>query len=289
MPIAEWENLAKLITPEGELVLNDFDVDPNRGIYMTIKDGADSGTEVRSTGDPVPQGFGTLWHRGFANGYVLKIPVQYWVSSGPTDPIPASELTTPTAQQMDDLLMLHYRSLMAGGGRILYSPAQMTQRIADQLFAISKPTLVEEQANTNTVLEFGSTFPYMLDFTQNLTQISDGSPTATLTNDGSAPMDPVFKVYGPFDQFVLSNLTTGLDFVYDDSLPGAVAVPSGHYIEITTFGDTVYLDGDGPSRKAGIDIRNSDFWAVEPGDNDVQISANSTAPNVDILWQAAWF
>jgi hypothetical protein len=96
-------------------------------------------------------------------------------------------------------------------------------------------------------------------------------------------------VYGPFDQFVLSNVTTGLDIVYDDSLPGAVSVASGHYIEIITFANTVYLDGDGPSRKAGIDIRNSDFWQLEVGDNDVEITANSTAPDVDILWQAAWF
>jgi hypothetical protein len=291
MPIAEWENLAKLITPQGELVLNDVgDENPNRPVYLTVKDGADSGTEVRSTGDPVPQGFGTLWHRGFANGYVLKIPIQYWITGGPgNNLVPASEQTTPTAQEMDDLLMLHYRSLMDGGGRILYSPAQLTQRIADRLFAIAKPTLVEEQANTNTVLEFGSEFPYLLDFTQTLTQLSDGSPSATLTNTGSAPMQPVFKVYGPFDQFVLTNSTTGEAFIYDDSLPGAVAIPSGHYIEITTFQDSVYLDGDGPSRKAGIDIRNSDFWALEPGDNDVIVTANSTAPDVDILWQAAWF
>ena len=259
MPIAEWEKLTTLITPEGELALNDQNVDPGRPIYLTLKDGAESGTEVRSTGDPVPQGFGTLWHRGFTNGYVLKMTVEYWVLGSTGVPVPATELTTPTAQQMDDDLMRHYRSLMAGGGRILYEPTGLPVRLADRLFAIAKPVLSEAQVNTSTILEFGSELPYLLDFTQTTTTIDDGSPTATLDNTGSAPFYPVFRVAGPFDDFVLTNITTGEEIVYDDSLPGAVAVGSGDYIEIITIANTVYLNRDGASRKAPTDIRNPDL------------------------------
>jgi hypothetical protein len=159
VPIAEWENMTLLVTPEGELELNNQDVDPGRPIYVTIKDGADSGTDVRSTGDPVPQGFGTLWHRGFANGYVIKLPVEYWTIGTGGAVVPATELTNPTAQEMDDLLMRHYRSIFNGGGRLFYAPATLPIRLADDLFAIAKPQLTEAQINTNTVLQFGSTLP----------------------------------------------------------------------------------------------------------------------------------
>ncbi len=291
MPIAEWENLTTLITPEGSLELNRRDVDPGRPIYLTIKDGAESGTDVRSTSDPVPQGFGTIWHRGFANGYIVKMAVEYWTLGTGGAPVPATELTDPTAQEMDDLLMRHFRSLFDGGGRILYEPAGLPVRLIDDLFAIAKPTLSEGQANTSTVLQFGSELPYIIDFTQTTTTLTAGSPTQTLDNTGSAPYYPVFKVHGAFDYFVLENETTGMQIVYDDSLPGAVSVGGGNYIEIDTFRNTVYLNGDQASRKAGIYIPTSDFWTLEPGDNVVTIAGSGTddGPTTDILWQAAWF
>ncbi len=293
MPIAEWENLYQLITPEGTLDLNDRSVDPGHGVYLTVKEGADSGTDVRSTSDPVPQGFGTIWHRGFANGYVLKLTVEYWVPGTGNALVPATELTNPTAQEMDDVMMRHYRSIFDGGGRILYAPAGLPVRLADDLFAIAKPQFSEGQAQMTTVLEFGSELPYLIDFTQTLTQLSAGSPTATLTNTGSAPYYPVFRVYGDFDYFVLTNETTEMQIIYDDTLPGAVAVDSPDYIEIITFRNTVYLNGDGASRKAGIYIPTSDFWTLDPGDNIVTIEgaggSTGNGPNVDILWQAAWF
>lgn len=284
MPIAEWENLFSLESPIGTLVLNDQDNSRGFGFYVTVKEEAESGTDVRATGDPVPQGFGTIWHRGFANGYVVKMPIQYWVNKD----LVASECTSPTAQEMEDNLMRHYRALMNGGGRLTYLPQGLPDRILDSLYAIAKPTLTETNVGTATVLTFGSEFPYLIDFTQITTSIDSGTPTATLTNNGSAPFYPVFKVYGPFDGFTLSNNTTGLEIVYDDSLPGAVAVGGGDYIEISTFRNTVYLNGSGASRKAGIDILDSDFFALEVGDNEIETGGTDT-PAVDILWQAAWF
>jgi hypothetical protein len=288
MPIAEWENLTALITPEGTLTLNDA-TNPD-GVYITVKDGAQSGTDIRSTGDPVPQGFGTIWHRGFANGYVLSVPIQYWVIQG-GNRVPACETTTPTAQEMDDLLMRHYRSIVAGGGRILYNPAGQPTRLADDLFAIAKPVLTEDQVNTNTVIQFGSELPYLIDFDQTVTTLDSGTPTGTLTNDGSSPFFPVFKVYGPIDDFVIANAANDMQIVYDSALPGGLPIDSGHYVEIDTFRNTVYLDGDGPSRKAAIYIPTSDFFPLEVGANAITISGSGTGPppTVDILWQAAWF
>ena len=290
MPIAEWENLTELVTPAGSLTLNDQAVASGSGVYITVKDSADSGSDVRSTGDPVPQGFGTIWHRSFANGYVIGLQVQYWVVQG-SEVIPASELTSPTAQEMDDELMRHYRSIMDGGGRLFYNPAGLARRLADDLFAIAKPVLTEDQANTHTAIQFGSELPYMIDFDQTLTTLDSGTPSATLTNLGSSPFYPVFKVYGPTSYFVLENETSSMQIIYDDAFPGGLPIGGGDYIEIDTFRNTVYLNGDGPSRKAGIDIVLSDFWTLEIGDNLVSIAGAGTddPPTVDILWQAAWF
>lgn len=282
MPIAEWENLISLVTPQGELLLN---TEQAEGFFLTAKENADSGCDVRATAQGVPQGAGSILHRGFPDGYGLKIPIQYWVDAK----TPACATSNPTAQQMDDRLMRHVRSILGGGGRVFYHPAGMAVRLLDQINNVAKSPLTEEAGLTGTVLTLASPYPYLINFDQTLTTLTSGSPTATLTNTGSAPFFPVFKVYGSFDDFVLSNLTTGMEIAYDDSQPGGAAVVSPDYIEIDTFRNTVYLNGDGASRKAGIVIPTSDFFTLEVGANDLQIASDGTAPNVDVLWQAAWF
>jgi tail protein len=276
MPIAEWENLDLLVSLEGNLALN---VEQADGLFVTAKENAESGTEVRVTGQGVPQGFGSILHKGFTDGYVVKMPIQYWVDAR----TPACATTSPTAQQMDDLLMRHVRSLFDGGGRILYTPNGMEQRLLDSLRVFAKPTLVEDSGLTGTTIVLASEFPYMQDFNQTLTEFT---ASATLTNTGSSPYLPVFKVFGPFSTFTLANTTTGKKIVYDDGLPGAVAVGSGDYIEINCFHDTVYLNGSGASRKAGIVIEETTFFDLAVGDNFLTIDGGIT---VDALWAPAWF
>lgn len=283
MPIAEWENLISLITPEGQLDLNQ--VQPE-GFFLTAKESADSGSDIRATSEGVPQGAGSILHRGFPDGYVVKLPIQYWVNPNNE---PATSKTTPTAQEMDDTLMRHIRSILDGGGRLFYQPAGLPVRLLDRISNVAKAALTEADGLTGTVLTLASEYPYMIDFTQILTTLTAGAPTATLTNTGSAPFFPVFKVHGPFADFALANNTTGLQIAYDESLPGAVAVGPSDYIEIVTFANSVYLNGNGASRKAGILIVDSDFFTLEVGDNHLEITSAGTAPTVDVLWQAAWF
>src|SRR6185295_4647970 len=120
-----------------------------------------------------------------------------------------------------------------------------------------------------------------------------GSPTAILNNSGTAPFWPVFKVYGPFDSFQIEN-SSNLDddgnpmiILYQDILPGAVPIGGSDYIEIDCFRNTVYLNGSGDTRKAGINIIESDFWNLIVGNSTVTVSGggSNAAPNVDILWQ----
>jgi hypothetical protein len=285
MPVAEWENIDSIVSPIGQLILNDIGNVHGFGYYLTAKEGADSGSDVRATRQGVPQGAGSIVHRGFPDGWGMKMPIQYWVSEG----VSACSTSSPTAQQMDDLLMRHVRAMLDGGGRVFYTPEGMAVRLLDQVSNVEKSPLTEEAGLTGTVVVFASPFPYMIDFDQTLTTLTAGSPTATLTNTGSAPFFPVFKVYGTFDDFVLANTTTGEQIAYDDSQPGASVVTAPDYIEIDTFRNTVYLNGNGAPRKAGIVIPTSDFFTLEVGDNDLEITSAGTAPNVDVLWASAWY
>jgi phage-related protein len=96
-----------------------------------------------------------------------------------------------------------------------------------------------------------------------------------LNNTGNAVMYPVFQVTGG-GAFTLSNDTTGLAIIFTGSYSG--------YAEIDTFRNTIYQNGSGANLKDGIDVENSDFFGLVPGNNVISISGGS----VTVLWQAAW-
>lgn len=291
MPIGDWDVTFELITPEGSLFFNE--PAQAEGLFLLDKAGCESGTEVRATADNVPQSDGSILHRGFLSGYATKFAMQYWAGIH----LAACATTEPTSQSMNDLLGKHLRSILNGGGRLLYNPTGEPRRLIDDVRLIERLVVVEGDGLTGCSFTLASPFPYAIDFQQTLTQLSAGDPDATLDNDGSSPFFPVFKVYGPFDTFELENANALDDagnpmrIVYSSALPGAVAVGGGHYIEIDCFRNTVYLDGDGPSRKAGINIIESDFFPLVVGDNLISISGggSNAAPDVDILWNPAWF
>jgi phage-related protein len=197
---------------------------------------------------------------------------------------------------MNDTLMRHLVAMIGGGGRLIYSPVGLNTRIADDLqLSGTVVDLTEVAAGTGVTFTLESQFPYTYDYDQTETVLTAGSPTADLINDGSIPFLPVAKIYGPFDDFVLQNadaldaLGNPKQIVYDDTLPGAVAVGGGDYIEISFFHNTVYLNGSGANRKAGINIIESDFFPLVVGDNHLTITSGGTAPDTHILWQPAWF
>jgi hypothetical protein len=289
MPIADWNVPMTLITPAGELALND--IDNPAGGFMLDNQNCKSGPALRAQADDVPQGDGAIIHAGFLGGYMLTLAIQYWTGTAAA----ACATSTPTSDQMNDLLMRHLFAMAQGGGRLLYSPPELATRLADklQLFG-STIDVVETPGATGCTFELLSQLPYTFDFDQQLSVLDSGSPSATLTNDGSIWYYPVIQVYGPFDSFTLTN-EDALDqngdptsIVYNSGLPGAVAIGPSDYIEINTFENTCYLNGDGPSRKAGIDITASDFWQLVVGDNLIEIDGGTSAPTVHILWQSAW-
>lgn len=290
MPIADWNCPARLITPEGTLYFNN--PAQTEGYYLQMKEACDGGADLRATRANVPQSGGSILNLGFDEGYLLKLGISYWAD--PQDP--ACETTDPSLADMDDLLMLHLRSIENGGGRYLFTPTGKPERLLDNLQLYQRPVISVEDGLTGVQFTLASPFPYTIDFTQQLTTLTAGSPSAVLDNTGTAPFFPVFKVYGPFDSFEID--TDQLDemgntqkILYQDILPGGDPVGPGNYIEIDTFRNTAYLNGNGPSRKAGISIIVSDFFTLNPGNNTISISGGGSnpAPTTEVLWNPSYY
>lgn len=284
--VSEWDVDASLVTPQGTLVFNDQT--SNEGYFIQDKDGCQSGIEIRAEKYGVPQGDGSILRRRFTTGYQLQLQLNLFESFQN----PACKTTDPSSREMYDLIALHVRSILDGGGRYLWTPTGAAQRLLDDLHLLTPPALVVNDAYTQVTFTLDSPYPYAIDFEQTLTQFSEADPDQTLDNTGTAPFYPVWKVYGPITYFTILNVTTNEEIVYDGTLPGAIPIPDGSYAEINTFRNTVYLDGDQTNLKPGVDIELSDFFPLEVGENDILVDgAGGTypVPDVDCLWQAAWF
>lgn len=288
MPISTWDGPARLITPEGTCYFNE--PAQTEGYYIQLKEACDGGADLRATRANVPQSGGSILNLGFDEGYLLKLGLVYQID-------PQLDDCERKLSDQDDFLMLHLRSIESGGGRYIWTPGPgKPERLLDNLQLYIRPIVTVESGQTGVQFSLASPFPYAVDFTQTLTQLSAGSPSAVLDNTGTAPFFPVFKIYGPFDSFEidtdqLDEFGDPMKILYQDILPGAVPVGSGNYIEIDTFRNTAYLNGFGASRKAGISIIQSDFFTLNPGNNTISVSGGGSnpAPDVDILWQAAWY
>jgi hypothetical protein len=137
-----------------------------------------------------------------------------------------------------------------------------------------------------------SQYPYAQDLNQTRTPCADGV-LVNIDNTGSADYLPVFLVNMlngavsalAVHNFQIQNLTTGYQFIYDDALPGADPISAGgHYAEINTFKNTIYLDGSGANLKAGVDELNSEYFGLQVGTNSLLI----TGCDMDVLWAPAW-
>lgn len=272
MPISDWTVSATLASVYGDLVLNAATGDR----YLIDQSDSDMWQDVRAQQLNVPQEDGSLIQERFFTGTRLKLAIQLWENGDPA----CDEALT----RMVDTLMKHAASLLkaANSGRFLWDPAGDDVRMLDYMQLLARPQWAWADGARKATLNFDSPFPYAIDFTQILTNITGST---ALDNVGNTTMFPVFKVNGASSAFTLSNDTTGLLISFDSALPGASAIPGGSYLEIDTFRNTAYLNGDGANYKPGIDVQASDFFGLVPGANVISISG---APSVDVLWQAAW-
>lgn len=250
--------------------------------YNLINDQCSSGADLRVGTDNIPSGDGAIMHDIFASGYAMNIALQFWETS--EQPACGS-----TLEDMKDALQFHLNAMRHDTGRVLWTPAGHAQKILDQV-RLTQRAIAGYQGEGGVIttfgFDFGSPFPYYITAAQTVTPVLSGA-TFTFVNGGTADFYPVIKVYGPTTGgFVITNVTTGLRFVYEPALPGGNDIASGHYLELDFFRDTAYLDGDQDNYKAGINIPESDFFpiTVEPLGNVIGIQG----ARMDVLWNDAF-
>lgn len=285
--IADWSTLTALTTPLGTLTLNSATGDR----YLCVNERCDAGADLRVTFDNIPQGDGQLNHRQYLTGYKMRLSLALWTDAAPAEPACGADAWRMIDALGAQLDALRNPDTSVGPARIVWTPQGLPSRMVNDIRIMEKPVVtVEPQGNDSIVsVTFGvvSAFPYELsESEQSPSHITGGTGLgATLTNDGTTQMWPVFKVYGPTHEFFLYNLTTGKTLHYDSSNPGASIVGTSEYVEIDMFYGKVTLNGsEDDDFIAGIVFDETDFWSLVPGDNDIAV----VGADVDILWNDAW-
>lgn len=280
-------------TPSGTLDLNTA----TGYQYLLVAAGCDGGVDLRVTEDNVPQGNGDIPHRAFTSGYKIRLLLELHDKTSPA----WAQAESPAAcgqalTLMLDELGLHINEILnqttvAGKfQRLWWAPTGLNERMLDQIRLLERPVVTRDGANpTQVAFSVFSAFPYYLSHADTTTAFVSGA-THTIANNGSCDYYPVMKVYGPTSAFTITNNTqldddgNPLEIIYDSTLPGAVAIPAAHYVELNCFKNTAYLDGDVASRMAGIDIQASDFFQIQPGGSSITI----TGAGMDLISADAW-
>jgi hypothetical protein len=293
MANVEWAVEHELTSDYGSLFFNRVDGSTGR-VYRIQPDGYKMIPSLRVTQDNLSQADGSVlhprWTSGLTTVMTVALNVQINPDQGP-DYEPACE--QDLREMMDDLI-LHLNAIRHthdDNQRLYWTPSglgdqQLLQNI--ELLAIWDPTTDLGGLETLVTFAIESPFPYCINSTQHSTDLADGVPT-TLTNMGNAAFSPVIKVDGGTANWTITNADDldpdGVPFtvVYDASRPDAEPIP-GSYGEIDFFQGTIYNNGSGADLIAGIDPATTDFWHLNPGDNEITISGATAT----ILWNDAW-
>jgi len=234
-------------------------------LFLLNMDACDFAISVRETSNNVPQSDGGILHHRFLTKTNITLSIGLWED----DDQPACD---ELLAAMVDALSGAFRSLLNAGdnaGRLAWEVAggsspTSTLRMLDDCRLFVYPDYDERSVEAKTiVVTIDSQYPYAQDLTPIFTPVAAGD-TEVLVNTGTAAYFPVFRVYGPAAGFTIS-LGVDRQLVFVDAIGG------GDYVEIDTFRNTMFLNGDGADQLSGLDVENSVFPVLEPGSNSVQM------------------
>jgi hypothetical protein len=291
----EWEVAHELVSPYGSVKFNDVDAVTGR-VFRIQSDTYRMVPSLRVTQDNVSQADGSVLHPRWTSGLVTIVQVAYNIMVDPSQPV--GEMTPACGndlREMHDELVLHLNAIRRNddANRLYWTPTGLGDRqlLANiQLLAMWDPSY--DLAGTEAMVAFAveSPFPYAIASTQVSTVITDGS-TVAITNAGTCPFSPVVQIDNQgSNPITLTNLDdldddgNPLSVVYDDTRPGAIAIPGGHYAELDFFQGTCFEDGSGADLIAAIDPTLTDFWHLNPGANNIVI----TGADCTVLSNDAW-
>lgn len=229
----------------------------------------------RVTKSNIPQFDGSILHQRFLTGCEIDLTIELWEDKE----TPACD--SLLAEMLDDLTGA-FRSLLNAGdneGRLAWPVAGQNERMLDDVRMLTYPVVSVGEVLTVVKVTIDSQFPYAQDLAEGLPQAFVAGVPQVITNSGNADYYPVFKVYGPTSVFSVSNATTGEDLFYIGT-----AIGSGDYVELNSFTNTAFLNGDGADLLDGIDVAGSLFPRLIPGANTIEVDL----ADMDVLWAPAW-
>lgn len=297
-PVPDWTKEFRLTNPYTTARAGDwlkFNTQTESGIYLLDQKACAANFDVRSTKLDVPQGDGAILPERFVTGAVIDLNVQLWGS----DSKPACDAVLET--MLDDLTGA-VRSLLNAGdnqGRLAWEVAAGASRMVDDVRMLTYPRFTMDGPTPVVVFTLDSRFPYAVTEADTTTNCLDGDEVI-ITNAGTADYYPVFMVNRTWngvswdvgtsavDSFTIQNLTTGLDFNFDDSLPGGPEISADHFAEINCFTNTIYeMDvaaDPGTNLKASVVQLTSEYIPLVMGSNVFKI----TGADMAVLWANAY-
>lgn len=291
----EWDVEQTILSPYGTLELNQ--VLPLAGrdnafFYMVREDGYEVAPgKFRPVIDSISQADGSSIQPPYIDGLVATLTVKLYVATrgdaGATEPACAEDLRLMNEQLMGVLNSLRrYSDDPNDQQRYLWTPTGLgDRRMITEVILASWPTVAFDGKEVTVAFSLGTPFPYAIDATEIDTTITDGG-SGTITNAGNAAQSMVTRTHGPSTGFVIENTDTGQLLSYSDaSDPGALNIPAGHYVEVDWFrGSATLSGGSGSDVIAGIDFSATDFWLLQPGDNNIAVTGGDT----DFLTNNCW-
>lgn len=105
-----------------------------------------------------------------------------------------------------------------------------------------------------------------------------------ITNEGTVESYPVIIMRGPMTNPTLVNGTSGKIVMWNDLV---IAVDETYRVDMAN--GEVHLNSTIETYE-GLDVLGSDFWALEPGENEVSVEpfSYSAGAGIDVYWRSAF-
>jgi Siphovirus-type tail component, C-terminal domain len=264
MPTLEFDIPFTIEAPFGDLNLNQQLSSPERNYIINAKSSVGR-RRIRANTDDIPQGDGEIFHRRFTGGYEMQLAVQLWQNDAQ---VACDDIL---CQMRDELYGILWSMLNPpdDDGRLLWTPSCDAggRRMLDRarLLSLEDPGEDQETGAAEITFVIDTPFPYAISLAQQVVNLNGAG--GTITNDGNVDFWPVIKMNS--DGGTITNNTTGFEISIGSGCLGA-----GSFIEMDTFRDTAYVDGDQANAKPCIDALVTDFFPLIPGVNQIDTSVS---------------
>lgn len=285
MSIIDFSVPFELTTSEGTVWFNaDSSGDTGADAFprwQLVEEECQAGPGVlRDSTEDAPMSDGSILDEQLTSGMEIVLAAWPWRTAG--EPACGAELESMWQEMMRAIRALQSA---ADDTRLIWTPAGENRRMCEDI-QIADLATSEKVDLVQHVIRFGirSPYPYNMDETEVSTALVDGVPTV-ITNPGTAPFWPVFRIDGPATAFSILHAEAGLTYDYDGAgLPDGASVPGSTYVEIDMFrGGTAFL-ANLASRMASINWQTSNRLPLNVGDNTLEVTGASGI----VLWNPAW-